>query len=117
MVPKLGNPTQRSDMKIVTKQPLGKSLSSKPLLNKPLSAGPYKDRDIGCQEALEQSFNALARTTPASQIVEAAGGTLPPLMIALAKQATTVGWSLEESEVAISELAQNFLDEASEEQS
>jgi hypothetical protein len=106
-----GGRTGWNDMKNVTKP-----LINKPHLNKPLSAGPYKDRDIGCQEALEQSFNTLARTTPASQIIEAAGGTLPPLMIALAKQATTVGWSLEESEVAISELAQNFLDEASEEQ-
>lgn len=44
-------------------------------------------------------------------MVAAAGGTMSPALAALAKRAEAVGWSLEEAEVAISELAQNLLDE------
>lgn len=79
-------------------------------LSKPLRAGPYPDRDIGCQEALEQLFLGLPGLH-SGNVAEAAGGKLSPAMLALARRATTVGWSLEEAEVAISELAQNFLDE------
>jgi hypothetical protein len=82
------------------------------ILNRPLSDAPYKDRDIGCQEALEGAFNEIARGVPSSQIVDAAGGRLSPVISALAKRAEAVGWTLEEAEVAISELAQNILDES-----
>jgi hypothetical protein len=84
-------------------------------LSRPLSNDAYKDRDIGCQEALEGAVNEIARNVPASQIVDAAGGRLSPVLVALAKRAAAVGWSLEEAEVAISELAQNILDEQAEE--
>lgn len=80
------------------------------VLTKPLRAGPYRDRDIGCQEALEQAFLKLA-DLHSGNVVDAAGGKLAPAMMALAKRAASVGWTLEEAEVAISELAQNFLDE------
>jgi hypothetical protein len=85
------------------------------ILNRPRSNDQYKDRDIGCQEALEGALSEIARSVPASQIVDAAGGKLSPAMVALAKRAEAVGWSFEEAEVAISELAQNILDEAAEE--
>lgn len=84
------------------------------ILNRPLSDGPYKDRDIGCQEALEGALTEIARSVPAGEIVDAAGGKLSPVMVALAKRAEAVGWTLEEAEVAISELAQNILDESAE---
>ena len=83
------------------------------ILNKPRSSGPYPDRDIGCQEALEQVFLDLAKGLTPDDIVAAAGGNLPPVLAGLAKRAETVGWTLEESEIAISELAQNLLDDMS----
>jgi hypothetical protein len=86
------------------------------ILNRPRSNEQYKDRDIGCQEALEGAMAEISRSVPANQIVDAAGGKLSPVMTALAKRAAAVGWSLEEAEVAISELAQNILDEAAEEE-
>jgi hypothetical protein len=45
-------------------------------------------------------------------VTPAAGGTLSPVMMKLAKRAESAGWGLEEAEVAISELAQNLLDDA-----
>lgn len=83
-------------------------------LKSPLKQGPYKDRDIDCQEALEAAFNELAGPHWAD-VTPAAGGTLSPVMAKLAKRAESVGWQLEEAEVAISELAQNLLDEAASE--
>ncbi|WP_439626983.1 hypothetical protein [Shinella sp.] len=80
-------------------------------LNKPRSTGPYPDRDIGCQEAIEPAFLELAKGLTPDNIVETAGGKLPPVLLGLAKRAEAVGWSLEEAEVAISELAQNLLDD------
>lgn len=69
------------------------------------------DRDIGCQEAIEPAFLELAKGLTPDNIVETAGGKLPPALLGLAKRAEAVGWSLEEAEVAISELAQNLLDD------
>jgi hypothetical protein len=83
------------------------------VLNKPRQAGPYPDRDIGCQEALEQVFLDLARRLALGSIVDAAGGTLSPVLTRLAQRAESVGWTLEEAEVAIGELAQNHLDDMS----
>jgi len=80
-------------------------------LKSPLKQGAYKDRDIDCQEALEKAFNDLSGPHWAD-VTPAAGGTMSPVMMALAKRAESVGWGLEEAEVAISELAQNLLDEA-----
>ena len=79
-------------------------------LKSPLNAGRYKDRDIDCQEALEKPFMDIAGLH-SGDVVAAAGGTLSPVFMALAKRAESAGWSLEEAEVAISELAQNLLDE------
>ncbi|WP_416409138.1 hypothetical protein [Agrobacterium rosae] len=84
------------------------------ILNRPQSSGLYPDRDIGCQEALEQEFLVIAQGLKPDDIMGAAGGTLPPKLMALAKQAESVGWTLEEAEVAISELSQNLLDDMSE---
>tara|TARA_R110000751_G_scaffold28847_1_gene74899 strand:- start:397 stop:519 length:123 start_codon:yes stop_codon:yes gene_type:complete len=36
---------------------------------------------------------------------------MSPVLFSLAKRAEQVGWTLEEAEVAISELAQNLLDD------
>ncbi|MCB5202898.1 hypothetical protein LH464_10495 [Neorhizobium sp. T786] len=83
------------------------------VLNKPRSSERYPDRDIGCQEALEQVFLELAKGLTPDDVVAAAGGNLPPVLAGLAKRAAGVGWTLEESEVAISELAQNLLDDMS----
>ncbi|WP_439618853.1 hypothetical protein [Shinella sp.] len=80
-------------------------------LNRPRSTGPYPDRDIGCQEAIEPAFLELAKGLTPENIVETAGGKLPPVLVGLAKRAEAAGWSLEEAEVAISELAQNLLDD------
>ena len=84
------------------------------VLNRQQSSGLYPDRDIGCQEALEQQFLVIAQGLKPDDIMAAAGGTLPPKLMALAKQAESVGWTLEEAEVAISELSQNLLDDMSE---
>lgn len=84
------------------------------VLKRPQSSGPYLDRDIGCQEALEQKFLLIAQGLKPNDITAAAGGTLTPKLIALATQAESVGWTLEEAEVAISELSQNLLDDMSE---
>ncbi|CDN51136.1 hypothetical protein [Neorhizobium galegae] len=83
------------------------------VLNKPRSSGPYPDRDIGCQEALEQPFLELAKGLTPDNVAETAGGNLPPVLKGLALRAENVGWTVEEAEVAISELAQNLLDEMS----
>ncbi|WP_105417736.1 hypothetical protein [Neorhizobium sp. T25_27] len=83
------------------------------VLNRPRSSEPYPDRDIGCQEALEQVFLQLAKGLTPDDIVATAGGNLPPVLAGLAKRAESVGWSLEEAENAISELAQNLLDDMS----
>ncbi|NTF44066.1 hypothetical protein A6U86_29365 [Rhizobium sp. AC27/96] len=83
------------------------------ILNKPRQAGPYSDRDIGCQEALEQAFLDLAKGLTPDSIVDTAGGKLSPVLMALAQRAKAVGWTSEEAEVAISELAQNLLDDMS----
>jgi hypothetical protein len=80
-------------------------------LNRPRSSGPYPDRDIGCQDAIEPAFLELATGLTPDNIVETAGGKLPSVLLGLAKRAEAVGWSLEEAEVAISELAQNLLDD------
>ncbi|WP_428424449.1 hypothetical protein [Pararhizobium sp.] len=80
------------------------------VLNRPRQNGPYRDRDIGCQEALEQSFLTLAELH-SGEVLDAAAGKLSSTLMALAKRAESVGWTLEEAEVAISELAQNLLDE------
>lgn len=80
------------------------------VLNRPRQNGPYRDRDIGCQEALEQSFLTLAELH-SGEVLDAASGKLSSTLMALAKRAESVGWTLEEAEVAISELAQNLLDE------
>ncbi len=84
------------------------------VLNRPQSSGPCPDRDIGCQEALEQEFLVIAQGLKPDDIMAAAGGTLPPKLMARAKQAESVEWTLEEAEVAISELSQNVLDDMSE---
>lgn len=81
------------------------------ILNRPRSSEPYPDRDIGCQEALEQAFLLIAQGLKPDDITAAAGGTLVPQLMALARQAESVGWTLEEAEVAISELSQNLLDD------
>jgi predicted ThiF/HesA family dinucleotide-utilizing enzyme len=83
-------------------------------LNKPRQAGPYRDRDIACQEAIEQDFLELAKGLKPDDIVAAAGGNLAPVLTALAQRAESVGWTLEEAEVAIGELAQNLLDDMAE---
>ena len=80
-------------------------------LNKPKQAGSYPDRDIGCQEAIESDFLELAKGLKPDDIVDAAGGTLVPALAGLAQRAEAVGWTLEEAEVAIGELAQNLLDD------
>lgn len=80
-------------------------------LNKPRRAGPYPDRDIACQEALESAFLEHAKGLTPENIVETAGGKLPPVLLGLTKRAEAAGWMLEEAEVAISELAQNLLDD------
>lgn len=82
-------------------------------LNKPQNEGKYRDRDIDCQEALEKAFMEIVGAQ-STTVVAAAGGTMSPALQALAKRAEAVGWSLEEAEVAISELAQNVLDDAAE---
>ncbi|MCQ1854577.1 hypothetical protein [Neorhizobium galegae] len=46
-------------------------------------------------------------------VAETAGGNLPPVLKGLALRAENVGWTVEEAEVAINELAQNLLDEMS----
>lgn len=84
------------------------------ILNKPRTSGSYPDRDIACQEALEQAFLELAKGLTPDNITDTAGGRLPPVLLGLAKRAESVGWMLEESEVAISELAQNLLDDMAE---
>ncbi len=81
------------------------------ILNKPRQAGSYLDRDIGCQEALEEVFLELAKGLKPDDITDAAGGNLAPVLAGLAKRAESVGWTLEEAEVAISELSQNLLDD------
>ncbi|EJC83306.1 hypothetical protein Rleg4DRAFT_6963 [Rhizobium leguminosarum bv. trifolii WSM2297] len=83
------------------------------ILNRPQRAGPYPDRDIGCQEALEPAFFDLAKGLTPDNIARAAGGNLAPALAGLAKRAESAGWTLEEAEVAISELSQNLLDEMS----
>lgn len=83
------------------------------VLSKPRQAGPYPDRDIGCQEAVEAVFLDLAKTLKPDDIVKAAGGDLAPALAGLAKRAESVGWALEEAEIAISELSQNLLDDMS----
>ncbi|MFN7027260.1 MAG: hypothetical protein ACK4QP_22600 [Pseudorhizobium sp.] len=80
-------------------------------LSKPREQGSYPDRDIGCQEALEQAFLDLSKGLIPENIIAAASGTLPPVLIGLAKRAEQVGWTLEEAEVAIGELAQNLVDD------
>ena len=80
------------------------------IIRKPKQEGRYRDRDIDCQEALEKSFRAISRIAT-ENMRESAGGTLSPAMIAIAKQAVAAGWGFEEAEVALSELAQNILDE------
>lgn len=81
------------------------------ILNRPRSSGPYPDRDIACQEAVEQSFLLIAQGLKPDDITAAAGGKLVPQLMTLARQAESVGWSLEEAEVAISDLSQNLLDD------
>jgi hypothetical protein len=81
------------------------------MLNKPQQDGPYPDRDIACQEALQDSFLDIAKTLTPDDIKHAAGGALPPALTTLAKKAQGSGWGLEESEIAISDLAQNLLDD------
>jgi hypothetical protein len=83
-------------------------------LNRPRSAGPYPDRDIACQEALEQTFLDIAKGLTPEMVVETASGRLPVPLIRLAREAEMIGWTLEEAEVAISELAQNLLDDMAE---
>ncbi len=83
-------------------------------LRKPRQAGNYPDRDIGCQEALEESFLELAKRLSPNNIVNAAGGKLVPVLADLAQRAENAGWTLEEAEVAISELSQNLLDDMAE---
>ena len=80
------------------------------MIRAPKQAGPYRDRDIDCQEALEKQFRAASRVA-SENMRDAAGGTLSPAMVAIAKRAVAAGWGFEEAEVAISELAQNILDE------
>ncbi|MGQ3212204.1 MAG: hypothetical protein ACT6U0_12590 [Shinella sp.] len=80
-------------------------------LNKPRSAGPYPDRDIACQEALEPVFLELATELTPEDVAETAGGKLPPVLLGLTRRAEAAGWTQEEAEVAISELAQNLLDD------
>lgn len=80
-------------------------------LSRPRTTGPYPDRDIACQEALEQAFLDLAKGLTPDNIVEAASGTMSPVLFSLAKRAEQAGWTFEEAEVAISELAQNLLDD------
>jgi hypothetical protein len=84
-------------------------------IQKPLSQTSYKDRDIGCQEALEDAFVEISGSLPAKDIVNAAGGTLSAPLSGLAKRAEVSGWTIEEAEVAISELAQNLLDDSGQE--
>jgi hypothetical protein len=84
------------------------------ILKKPRQDGMYRDRDIDCQEALEKDFAAIADRHP-TIVVDAAGGTMAPILTELAKRAERAGWSLEEIEVAISELAQNLLDDEAQE--
>jgi hypothetical protein len=81
------------------------------ILNKPRQAGPYPDRDIACQEALEEVFLELAKGLKPENIKQAAGGSLVPVLAGLAKRAEETGWTLEEAEVAIGELSQNLLDD------
>jgi hypothetical protein len=81
------------------------------LLNKPRGPGAYPDRDIGCQEALEEAFLDIAKGLTPENIVETASGRLPQQLVRLTREAEKVGWSLEEAEVALSELAQNLLDD------
>ncbi|MGV8939133.1 MAG: hypothetical protein ACOH2J_18590 [Allorhizobium sp.] len=80
------------------------------LIRAPKEAGAYRDRDIDCQEALQKPFRAVSRMA-SENMRDAAGGTLSPAMVAIAKRAVAAGWGFEEAEVAISELAQNILDE------
>jgi hypothetical protein len=91
----------------------GDSRNGTPMLtlNKPRCAGPYPDRDIACQEALEPAFLEHAKSLTPENIVETAGGKLAPVLLGLTKRAEAAGWMLEEAEVAISELAQNLLDD------
>ncbi|WP_168879715.1 hypothetical protein [Rhizobium sp. P28RR-XV] len=83
------------------------------VLNKPRQSGGYPDRDIGCQEAVEEVFLELAKGLKPDDIVNAAGGNLTPVLADLARRAESVGWTLEEAEVAIAELSQNLLDDMS----
>jgi hypothetical protein len=83
------------------------------VLNRPRQAGPYPDRDIGCQEAVEEVFLEVAKGLKPDDIMKAAGGNMAPVLAGLAKRAEGVGWTLEEAEVAISELSQNLLDDMS----
>jgi phage tail tape-measure protein len=85
-------------------------------LKSPRQDGKYRDRDIDCQEALQKAFLEVVRLN-STGVVDAAGGRMSPQMQALAKRAESAGWSLEEAEVAISELAQNVLDEDAEQTS
>lgn len=80
-------------------------------LNRPRTDGPYPDRDIDCQETLEAPFLQLAKGLTPDNVVEAAGGSLAPVLSGLARRAEQVGWTMEEAETAISDLAQNLLDD------
>lgn len=80
------------------------------VIRQPKEQGRYRDRDIDCQEALQSSFLEISRTA-SENMREAAGGTLSPAMVSLVKKAVAAGWGQEEAETAISELAQNVLDE------
>jgi hypothetical protein len=83
------------------------------VLNKPRRNGAYPDRDIACQEALHEAFLDLAKGLTPDSIVDGAGGHLAPVLVGLAQRAEAVGWTAEEAEIAISELAQNLLDDMS----
>lgn len=82
-------------------------------LNRPRQPGAYPDRDIACQEAVEDVFLQLAKGLKPQDVVDAAAGNMPAVFAGLARRAESVGWTLEEAEVAISELSQNLLDDMS----
>jgi hypothetical protein len=76
----------------------------------PKEHGRYRDRDIDCQEALQSAFRDISRIA-SENMAAAAGGQLSPAVNSLVKRAVAAGWDTEEAETAISELAQNILDE------
>lgn len=77
------------------------------LISSPGREGVYPERDMDCAIALRPAFAELAEKKQ-GVIPAAIGGEFPAELVALIEQAGTAGWSPEEAQAAIVQLAREY---------